>query len=72
MGSNSKLWLRVRVILAVKCSPKAEVTSWVPQESFLELVLLVASEAPEGLRVTQDLQLSWCLSQSSSGYPVCV
>lgn len=42
MWPSSKLWLRVRVILAVKYSPDTEVTSWVSGESLLELVLLVA------------------------------
>lgn len=66
---SSKLWLRLRAILAVKCFPKTEVTSWVSWESFLELVLLVALKAPEALLVTQDQQLGWCLGQSSSGTP---
>lgn len=56
MWLSSKLWLRVRAILAVKCSPKTEVTIWMSRESFPELVLLVPCSAMSCLTAEQSLR----------------
>lgn len=58
------------MVLAVKCSPKTEITSWVFRESLLELAVLVALKAPEALMETEDQQLGWCLSAPQD--PLCV